>query len=135
MFLLDTNTCIQILNGTSPAVAERLSQHNPVELFLCSIVKAELLYGARHSQRVTEKLALLDRFFAPFISLPFDDRCAGQYGQIRAELAQQGCLIGPNDLLISAIARTHDLTIVTHNYQEFARVPNLRVEDWFTEGS
>jgi tRNA(fMet)-specific endonuclease VapC len=130
MYLLDTNACIRILNDTSPSLVQRLASHTPSEIRLCSIVKAELLYGARHSQRVAENLKLLTRFFAPFVSLPFNDRCAEHYGQIRAEMVQAGTLIGPNDLLIAAIARAYDLTLVTHNLEEFGRVRDLRLEDW-----
>jgi len=130
MYLLDTNACIRILNDASPLLVQRLASHAPSEIRLCSIVKAELLYGARHSQRVAENLKLLAQFFGPFVSLPFNDRCAEQYGQIRAELAQAGTLIGPNDLLIAAIARVYELTLVTHNVEEFGRVNGLRLEDW-----
>jgi tRNA(fMet)-specific endonuclease VapC len=66
----------------------------------------------------------------PFASLPFDDACAEQYGQIRNELESDGTPIGPNDLLISAVARAHGLTLVTHNVGEFSRVIGLRLEDW-----
>jgi len=73
MYLLDTNVCIQILNRASFPVVHRLAQHSPAEFYLCSMVKAELLYGARHhSQRITENLTLLEKFFAPFHSLAFD---------------------------------------------------------------
>ena len=72
MYLLDTNVCIQILNRASFPVVHRLAQHSPAEIYLCSIVKAELFYGARHSQRITENLTLLEKFFAPFHSLAFD---------------------------------------------------------------
>ena len=130
MYLLDTNACIRILNDTSPLLVQRLASHAPSEIRLCSVVKAELLYGARHSQRVAENLKLLAHFFAPFVSLPFNDRCAEEYGQIRVELAQAGTLIGPNDLLIAAIARAYNLTLVTHNVEEFGRVNGLRLEDW-----
>ena len=130
MYLLDTNACIQILNDTSPPLVQRLARHAPSELRLCSIVKAELLYGARHSQRVAENLKLLAHFFAPFESLPFNDRCAEHYGQIRAELAEAGTPIGPNDLLIAAIARAYDMTLVTHNAEEFDQVNGLHLEDW-----
>jgi len=130
LYLLDTNTCIHFLNGTSDAVARKMRLKSPSDITLCSIVKAELLYGARHGKQVEENLRLLDRFFAPLTSLPFDDRCAEEYGLIRAQLTALGTLIGPNDLMIAAIARTHDATLVTHNTREFSRVAGLRFTDW-----
>ena len=130
MYLLDTNACIHLLNNTSPALVQRLRRCDASQLRLSSVVKAELLYGARHSPRVAENLQLLERFSAPFISLPFDDQCAEHYGLIRTDLAARGKLIGPNDLLIAASARAFDLTLVTHNMAEFTRVVGLRVEDW-----
>jgi tRNA(fMet)-specific endonuclease VapC len=101
-----------------------------MEVRLCSVVKAELLYGARHRRRVEENLRPLQRFFAPLVSLPFDDWCAEEAAFIRLDLGRSGHLIGPNDLLIAATARAHDLVLVTHNTREFGRVPGLRVEDW-----
>ncbi|MCB1875788.1 MAG: type II toxin-antitoxin system VapC family toxin [Chromatiales bacterium] len=133
MYLLDTNLCIRVLTGKSPRIQQKFQQFSPEEIALCSIVKAELLYGARHSQRVEENLQLLRRFFKPLQCLPFDDRCAEEAGQIRADLAAQGRPIGPNDLLIAAIARANDCVLVTHNRREFSRVTNLRLEDWETE--
>ena len=130
MYLLDTNACIRILNGSSPAVAARLQATNPSDVRLCSVVKAELLYGARRSGRVGPNLRLLQEFFAPLVSLPFDDRCAQEAGLIRLDLERSGRPIGPNDLLIAATARAHDLVLVTHNAREFSRVPGLPVEDW-----
>ena len=73
---------------------------------------------------------LLTSFFAPLISLPFDDACAEEYGALRATLAAAGRPIGPNDLLIAATALAHDLTLVTHNLREFSRVAGLKIEDW-----
>ena len=133
MYLLDTNACIRILNDTSPSLVQRLASHAPSEIRLCSIVKVELLYGARRSQHVAKNLKLLSDFFAPFVSLAFHDRCAEQYGEIRAELARAGTLIGPNDLLIAAVARAYDLTLITYNIEEFGRVNGLRLEDWEKE--
>jgi tRNA(fMet)-specific endonuclease VapC len=130
VFLLDTNVCIRILNGSSPPVAARLQATNPAEVRLSAVVKAELLYGARKSKRVDDNLRLLRRFFTPFVSLPFDDRCAEEAGLIRLDLERSGRPIGPNDLLIAASARAHDLVLVTHNEREFGRIPGLRVEDW-----
>lgn len=130
MFLLDTNACIRVLNGSSAPLIARVRSHAPPEIRVSSVTRAELLYGARHSARVTDNLRLLTAFFAPLISLPFDDACAEHYGILRASLASSGRPIGPNDLLIAATALAHDLTLVTHNVKEFSRISGLNVEDW-----
>ena len=99
-YLLDANTCIRLLNSGDEAVTRRYTACQPSDIVLCSVVKAELLYGARRSARVEFNLKRLEYFAAPLQSLPFDDRCA------------------------------HDLILVTHNTGEFSRVVGLRIEDW-----
>ncbi len=93
-------------------------------------MKGELFYGARKSNQVAKVIASLERFFKPLKSLPFDDSAADHYGVIRADLARAGTPIGANDLMIAAIARSSDVTVVTHNIGEFTRVVGIRVEDW-----
>ena len=68
--------------------------------------------------------------FPRFVSHNFDDSSAEACGRDRADLASRGTPIGPNDLLIASIALANDLTLVTHNTREFARVPGWRLEDW-----
>jgi tRNA(fMet)-specific endonuclease VapC len=97
---------------------------------LCSVVKAELLFGAAKSRASQQTRSRLDRFLQPFESLPFDDRAANQYARIRAQLERHGTPIGPNDLMIAAIALAHDAILVTANSREFARVEGLQWEDW-----
>jgi len=128
--LLDTNLCIAFLNGEDEAVRDRLLTLAPDDARLCSVVKAELLYGAHHSQRVAENLARLEAFFAPLRSHPFDDEAAEWYGVIRSQLRREGTPIGGNDLMIAATARAAGLTLATRNQGEFRRVPGLRVEVW-----
>lgn len=132
IYLLDTNVCIHLLNEKHPSILQHFRLHSPTDIALCSVVKAELLYGARRSQRIEANLQLLKAFFAPLQSLTFDDECAEHYGQIHADLLSQGKPIGPNDTLIAAIARAHDATLITHNTSEFGRVAGLRLEDWET---
>lgn len=129
-YLLDANSCIQYLNGRSENVRKRLASERPEDIALCSVVKAELLYGAFKSARPTENLDRLRFFFRRFASLPFDDTAAEIYGDVRAHLERAGRLIGPNDLLIAAIALSQDVTLVTNNTREFSRVEGLRLEDW-----
>ncbi|MCF8056117.1 MAG: type II toxin-antitoxin system VapC family toxin [Desulfocapsa sp.] len=130
MYLLDSNICIYLLNERDSVLERHFRSHSPAEIYLCSIVKAELLFGARHSTQVEANLQRLKRFFQPFASLPFDDRCAEEYGQIRSNLTTQGKIIGPNDLLIAATARAHDAVLVTNNIKEFNRITALRIENW-----
>src|SRR5687768_3580038 len=66
----------------------------------------------------------------PFVSFAFDDSAADLYGVIRADLEKQGTPIGPNDLMIAAIARAHNVTLVTANRTEFERVAELSIECW-----
>ena len=129
-YLLDTNICIALVHRPEPLLKQKLGQSLPRDLVLCSIVKAELLYGARKSQRVTANLQALAAFFAPFDSLAFDDKAAEFYGANRAMLTKNGTPIGVNDLLIASIALAHDLTVVTRNMSEFMRVPGLKLENW-----
>jgi tRNA(fMet)-specific endonuclease VapC len=59
-----------------------------------------------------------------------DDPAAERAGEVRAHLAADGQLIGPNDLFIAGIALARGMTLVTHNTKEFSRVPGLAIEDW-----
>jgi tRNA(fMet)-specific endonuclease VapC len=129
-FLLDTNTCIGILTDRSPRLTARWRTMHASQIRLCSVVKAELLFGAEKSTKKPRVVQELTLFFARFRSMPFDDEAARRYGVIRADLEAKGTPIGPNDLLIAAIALASDLTLVTHNAGEFSRVPGLRLEDW-----
>jgi len=129
-YLLDTNVCIGFLNEIDRPLRARLERTSPDELKLCSIVKAELLYGARNGARVQENLAKIARFTKPFESIPFDDAAAEQYGMIRTQLRRAGTPIGANDMLIAAIALASDSILVTRNQDEFLQVPGLRVEAW-----
>jgi tRNA(fMet)-specific endonuclease VapC len=129
-YLLDTNTCIRYLNGQSESAKTRLEGLKPDEVVLCSVVKAELLYGAAKSTANERTFARLNRFFSLFESLPFDDHSAAEYGAIRADLERRGLLIGPNDMMIAAIALANDSILVTHNTREFERIGKLRHEDW-----
>jgi tRNA(fMet)-specific endonuclease VapC len=99
------------------------------DVVLCSIVVAELLYGAIHSGSA-RNVARIQAFLQLFKSLPFDDEAARHHAEVREHLAKRGLPIGPHDLIIAAIALRHRLTVVTNNVGEFDRVPGLKVEDW-----
>ncbi|MDF1594221.1 MAG: type II toxin-antitoxin system VapC family toxin [Desulfobacterales bacterium] len=130
IYLPDTNAWIRFLNPGENLVKDRFLSSDISRIRLCSVVKAELYFGAMKSSRTTENLELLDALFTKFTSLDFDDDAARIYGQIRSALSLRGTLIGPNDLMIASIAVAHKAILVTHNTREFARVPDLKIEDW-----
>jgi tRNA(fMet)-specific endonuclease VapC len=132
-YLLDANVCVMHLNGRSKSVRDRLLSVPPQDLAVCSVVKAELFYGAMKSNNPTRTLERQQQFLERFVSLPFDDEVAIVLGQVRARLASAGTPIGAYDLQIAAIALVNNLTLVTHNTREFERVDGLQIEDWEVE--
>ncbi len=84
-YLLDSNTCIRYINGSSESVARRLDGILSSQVVVCSVVKAELFFGALRSNNPSKTLAGQKQFFNLFVSLPFDDAGSVHYGQIRAD--------------------------------------------------
>lgn len=130
MFLLDTNVCIHYLSGRSPVILRAFRQRRPETIFVCSVVKAEMYYGAMKSRDPSMALRQQDVFLQQFVSLPFDDQAARHFGEIRANLVRKGTPIGPYDLQIAVIALANGCTLVTHNTAEFSRIGGLKLEDW-----
>jgi tRNA(fMet)-specific endonuclease VapC len=131
--LLDTNSVIDHLRrGLASNVTARIVAAAPGSVHLCSVVLAELCYGAVRGGGAFQAVnfALIAKLQQQFVSLPFDDRAAEVYGPVRGHLAALGTPIGPNDLLIASIALANQMTLVTHNTAEFSRVPGLPLEDW-----
>jgi tRNA(fMet)-specific endonuclease VapC len=132
IYLLDTNAWIAYLRQSAPLLVRKVQQTSASDLRLCSVVLAELFYGAYRSPPAFQanNLGLLANLRQRFISLAFDDPAADEYGRLRAHLAARGTPIGPNDLMIAAIALANGLTLVTHNTVEYGRVPGLALDDW-----
>ena len=130
MFLLDTNPCIVYLNGRSPSLRDRMDSTGDEQIAVCSVVRAELLFGAAKSRSPVKTAQAQEAFLSRFLSFSFDNAAARSYGPIRAELERTGVSIGSHDLLIASIAVANDLILVTHNTGEFRRIQGLRVEDW-----
>jgi len=109
---------------------KRIDDADPADLRVCSVVKAEMYFGAARSNNPVRALEQQKYFLDRFVSLVFDDAAAEVYGSTRGELAKLGTPIGPNDLMIASIAVAHSVVLVTNNTGEFGRVRNLVVEDW-----
>ena len=132
-YLLDTNACIALINGTEINVRRRFKRAVAREsvILLSSIVAFELWYGVAKSQRKDSNTQRLETFLGgPLEWALFDDDDARAAGTVRAELETVGRPVGAYDVLLAGQARRHGATLVTSNTKEFARVQGLKREDW-----
>jgi tRNA(fMet)-specific endonuclease VapC len=129
-YLLDSNVWIQFLRNRHALVVNRIRARKPSELRTCSIVAAELYYGCLRSANPAGNRAKVDSVLQPYFCLLFDEMAADAHARIRRYLESLGIPIGPYDMQIAAIALVNGCTLVTHNTNEFSRVPGLSLEDW-----
>lgn len=130
LYMLDTDTCAFILRRTSDTLLARI-QAIPVAQQVMSVVTyAELQYGVQVSSKKKANLAAVDALARHVAVLAWPQEAAGHYAQIRAGLKKKGLMIGANDLLIAAHARSLGAVVVTNNTKDFTRVKGLRVENW-----
>ena len=124
--LLDTNVVIALFEQERSA-QDGLSRVE--DYYVPSIVLGELYYGAEWSGRPKENVARTDRFAAASKVLVPDVESARQYGAIRNALRGKGKPIPDNDIWVAAIARQHDLKLVTRD-AHFREIEGLTTEDW-----
>ena len=130
IYSLDTNVCIRYLKGSPVKLVQKFQAVSTIDIVVCSIVRAELFYGAAKSNNSAKSLAAQINFLQPYASVPFDDNSASIFAKERSRLEGLGLMIGPYDLLIASIALANGLTLVTHNVREFSRISGLQIEDW-----
>ncbi len=129
-WLLDTNTCIAIMNQSPEHIVQTVMKH-PVDAVGMSVISLyELEYGVSKSRKKVQNRQTLDGFKKYIQTVPWTEDCASLCGEIRAGLEEKGTLIGPHDILIAGHALALDATLVTHNLKEFKRVKGLNVIDW-----
>lgn len=128
-YLLDTNTCVYIINERPQNVRARFERFELSDIGVSSVTAAELAFGVAKSRSTKNRIAL-ESFLLPLEVMPFDLSAAFAYGDLRAELARRGEPIGPLDLQIAAHALSLKVTLVTNNEREFRKVPGLNLENW-----
>ena len=130
IYMLDTNICSFIIREKPQYIKDKLKECEKQHIVaLSSIVVSELLYGAK--KRDSKKLTyIVENFINNFVIYDFNKNAAKEYANIRASLEKKGQIIGSNDLLIAAHAKSLNSILVTNNIKEFKRVNGLILEDW-----
>ena len=105
-FMLDTNICIYIIKKKPIKVINKLRMFSISDMGISSITLSELEYGIAKSSRPDQNRDALNNFLAPLEIIPYDDRAAFHYGEIRTYLERIGEPIGSMDMLIAAHARS-----------------------------
>ena len=132
-YLLDTNACIALINGSSGLVRKRFSRavESGEEVWVPSVTMFELWYGAAKSMQTDANTKRVKMFLAGSVRvLEFGEADARYAGEIRNTLERMGRPIGAYDVLIAGQALSRKLTLVTANVKEFGRVKGLDWEDW-----
>ena len=129
-YMLDTNICIYLIKHKPEKAFLELQKHDPSEICISSVTYAELIHGVEKSAAVEKNRLALSVLLANIEILDFDVKAANSYGRIRADLEKNGTPIGPLDMMIAGHAQSLGYTVVTNNVKEFARVKDLKLENW-----
>jgi tRNA(fMet)-specific endonuclease VapC len=133
VYCFDTDILSAVIKRDPPLhLIRRLATTPPGDQYTTAITLGELLYGVakRGSPALAERVREL--VASAGAVLPFDDAAAERYGALRATLERDGRRLAEPDLRIASISLARDLTLVTANTRHFARVPELRLENWLT---
>ena len=129
-YMLDTDTCSYIMKRSHPILLEKIQQNPLADQAISVVAMAELLYAAKLSTKPQLAMKAYTDFIKHLSVLDWTQEAAEHYADIRADLMTRGTMIGSNDLLIAAHARSMNAILVTNNVREFSRVADLIVTNW-----
>ncbi len=127
-YMLDTNTVSHLVKA-HPAVAQRVVAAPMASLCISAITEGELLFGLAKRPDAKKLHIAVRELLRRVDVLPWDRAIAEHYGTVRADMARQGKILAPLDLLIATHALGIGAVLVT-NDRAFGQVVNLHVEDW-----
>ena len=133
MYLLDTNIMIYAQKNRNLTLLKNLKSKNIEDLYISIFTVAEMIFGCKKSTNPTKNYTALLEFLLPFNVLSFEQIDCNTYGETRAHLELQGKPIGTIDTFIGSQAVSRNFTLVTNNWREFERIPNIKMEDWTIE--
>ena len=141
IYILDTNT-VTLLQYENNQIIQRIRAVGNSSIFVTTITLEEQLKGRLaiinkcNSNKNLQGLAsahrnlkLTQNFFCSVNLLEFNQAACESYQKLR----QQKINSGSQDLRIAAIALVNQAIVVTQNYKDFIKVPNLSIEDWTIE--
>lgn len=122
LILADTDVIIDYFNGAPPMAETIETLIREERLALTAISVFELYAGVTGKKRLEAIKILIKNALV----LPLEEEAAKEAAHLYTDLKSKGKPIGNQDLLITAIAKTHDLSLLTRNKDHFERLPGLQ---------
>jgi predicted nucleic acid-binding protein len=136
MFILDTNVISAVMGSQPvPEVAAWIAAQSEERLFTTTVCQAEILAGVEIMPEGRRRRGLIAAAKAIFSSafdgriLPFDEKSAELYAEIFAARKRAG-MPTTTDLMIAAIARSHDASMVTRDIGGFEGCGLTLINPW-----
>jgi tRNA(fMet)-specific endonuclease VapC len=129
LFMLDTNIASDVIKGDRPEIIGRLTALPMEEIVISAVTEGELLFGLVKRSRPSALTERVEQFLLRVDVLPWDHDVTRTYGDLRAACEAKGAPLGSLDMMIAAHAHAVDAILVTRD-RAFARVPDLKTEDW-----
>jgi tRNA(fMet)-specific endonuclease VapC len=129
MKILDTDILVSILRGKKDA-EDILDYLNGEDIAISAITAFELYYGAFKSERMSENIREVDGLLSSYPIINFDKNASKEAGKIYTKLENAGKDIGIRDVIIGAICRANDASLITRNVKHYSRIEGLKIEKW-----
>ena len=133
-FLLDTDTCVYLLNGNL-SLKKKVEEVGVFSLAISNSVLAELYFGAYNSKKVEDNLKRINLFKKNLTILSDSEESALRFGKIKADLRSKGKIIEDFDILIASVAIVNSCILITNNTDHFERIDDLQIENWLIDNS
>lgn len=129
-FLLDTNHIGNAVTSGS-AVRRRIAELRVggAKLGTCVPVLCEIEAGIQQVNQPDAYRLNLEKLLKLVRIWPIDRATARNYGMIHQELKRRGRVLSQVDIMLAALARQSNLTLVTSD-QDFAALPDVATENW-----
>lgn len=124
--ILDTNALSGFLRGEARLIEQMKAAGY---IAVPTVVLGEYRYGITKSTERKRLLVRLDRLEHIWDILVIDAATACNYAELRGIVERQGRPIPINDLWIAALARQHNLPVLSRD-KHFDLVPGLRRVSW-----
>jgi tRNA(fMet)-specific endonuclease VapC len=131
--LLDTNHLGEAIGRVS-VVRDRLQRlHRQGMVFgTCGPVLCELLVGVVKHKNATAMRRRLEGLLRVVRVWPIELAVADHYAEVYHELRQAGRALSQVDILLAALARHMNATLLTTD-QDFQALPDIQAENWLEQ--